>query len=318
MLTICGKCSLEVDQLIKLRNAGCSYFEIHLNPNMIEPSYLNDVLPKFAEVMYLSGMKCRAVHTPYEDSNKRLLSLGDSISSEVIINDLESIIRICNRVMDEKGFIIYHVGNNISFKDNVDLIRNNISEVRDSSVKEFKHTVNLISESLELNSKYFNLAIENVLPVDFRNGEFLYSVIGNGYDNYNLVREVRLEGNNRVYSLLDTCHFGASQFHMCDSISIGDVINRYSDNLGMLHISVGKGLTLSPSTHGQTFTRGDKNLLKDIIMSVNKIGRNIPLTIEVFEDDYINGDYPNYRSSLDLVKEIENDILNKPVLRLVR
>lgn len=308
-MKLLGKCGLNTQHLALLNSKGCQEFELFLNITMTSKEYLERNLQGFREEMDKNGMKCVAVHTPYDDSigniNERtLISFGGYNSHDSIISNLEQILKICNALLLDDGYIIYHLGCGIPIIDRTDDMIYNLTKIREERLGKAEITASRILDVLSY-TKY-KMAVENIMVFDYEKCKLTYSVIGNGYDNLKFVNRLRDKGYKNIYSLLDTCHFGTSMFSMNEIDTFKEVIVKYKDTLGMMHLADGTDISLDKTKHGNTFStpEGTKRII-DVIEILLELNLDIPLTLEVSEiafDEKVG--FLNYVETRDLIENI--------------
>lgn len=305
-MKLLGKTGLNIDQLRMIRTKGCTEFELFLNAAMIDKEYLKGTLLKFKEEMDKLGMNCHAVHTPYDSKESDyLIAFGEYNSSKTILDSVDTILEISNTILVKDGFIIYHVGCGIPIVDRTEDILHNLNELRVERFNRAEEVAEKVVRKITSTTS-FKVAIENVMVFDNNKGTLMYNVIGNGYDNIRLVKNLREDGYFNVYTLLDTCHFGVSMYSMNEVDSLKEVIVKYKDTLGIMHISDGDDIALDKSKHGQPFNSCDGVIrLIDIIETLIELELDIPVTLEVVEQAFSGEDaFKNYVDTRTLAENI--------------
>lgn len=304
-MKILGKCALKTERLSLLREKGCTEFELFVRASTITKEYLDENLTNFKEEMDRLGMKCLSIHTPYDTSvtDKKLVALGEYGARKPILDNLDTILTVAKSLLEKDGVIIYHIGCGIPVIDNTEDIVFNLDTLRKNRMEEAESILELILKKVRATTN-FKVAIENVMPFDYEMGKLTYNVIGNGYDNIKIVRKLRSKGYSEVYTLLDTCHFGASLYSINDLEGFTEVIERYKDTLIQVHLSKGENVALDRTKHGATFNScKDVSMLTDIIRALMPL--DVIVTLELIGESFdgIN-DYKKYENTKKLVDNV--------------
>lgn len=275
-MRIIAKAAIDQAQIEAKLECGCDGFELQMRGELLDS--VNGGLLGLAEaysLALLDGINVVAVHTP-------LLSGIDSYF-EYYLQEYPGLL--------EASFALAQMCSDKQ-KHPVRLVVHTALSVAEPSTRVWLTRL----AGIAVGFPGVIVALENVLPVDFRNGnvELKNNFL---FDAAILTRMLQNSlGKERVCTVLDTCHAQMSlrfvnAVRRCTEVSIPrwsleDFFKYFSSTLGCIHLATYKGGGYGRD-HGIGFKSGDPSL-KNIVDLYKKYGNDCDVVIEVREDDYTN------------------------------
>lgn len=293
-MKIYAKTALESAEIQEKVNCGCDALEYQLMSDFLE--YEEDFIDE--ELLRLIRMKdVRVVHAPIYKNG--LFMTMESILLHRDIAPLCNVFKLaqkCGEIWKHRVIVILHCA--LSYEDFLDyeLLQDQIKEKMGKLLQE--HPL-------------VDVGIENVIPLEYKNQDdvkYLPKLCNGCYlDIIYIVEKMQEQFGNRIGSVLDICHAGMfekymgliikeAEFDITDGeryrfdYSLENFFRNYKNSCKLIHYNTFENNGFGKN-HGTGFRT--KKEAMDVIRLYEKYGYDVPLTIEIREDDY--NDCVNYR-----------------------
>lgn len=311
MITIIigSKSNFTEAEILEKKNKGSSYMEFHtiyndFNGN-IDFKYIRNYLDKI-------NMTAYCVHTPmgnYLEGGAFSCCVGHTknnyrkVNMDLFKKTIKAAHILCN--VDKPKVVIHAPGyykldeKDYFYNDDINIQKNILIE----DIKE-------LSKFCLDNYPNVELCIENGVNFTIDKNE---SIISCHFFNEPILAEFINNLNlPNVKNILDICHalntIRSKQINGYE-LKINDFIEKYKNNLGMIHLNNCLGFGDKTYNHSYFF---DKNIQKDlqilftIFKELKDVNYDNPVTLEINEEDYFN--CVGYAKSLEAVKYVLNSL----------
>ena len=278
------------EQIQAKLNIGCDGIEVQLLGELYKDKSKH-IYKKVEEVWDLSEfdkypIKC--VHSPLTEEGDVLLEMICDLEDRLLFEELFKFAQHFGEVQNEVIPLIIH---SESFYDALCDLGTSWITIR-----------NTVKSMLD---RYPNvkLLIENVTPIRGIDKDQPLHLCNNwAFDNVEMVDILRREiSTDRIGTVLDTCHAMMSEKYLtCLYQEVGNIampdytIQNYmlknQPYCGIIHLANFRNSGYSHGNHGTPFDSESYNLLCEILLAYEKLGYTCPLTLEVFECDYLTSD----------------------------
>jgi hypothetical protein len=293
VMKIYAKSALSKKQIDPKIEAGCDGIEIQLLSELCD-GLSNKCLPanQAFDLNSMTHYPITVIHSPiYSLVNGRefydlpLETMCANNQYQDLLNQVFFLASFYGKINDRNTIIVFHSASDFGFMRGTGDMYKYILENLDKMLYKYSHT---------------EVAIENVSPI----APSLYSGLcfRNNFDCDNIVvadylcRELKTK---RVGTVLDTCHaqlarkyIGAVERELNDpNYTFGDLSDETffeynAPYCKLIHLSTFKNSGYGKKNHGTPYTMNDKKELKELMQLYQKYGYSVPITLEVYEDDY--------------------------------
>ncbi len=295
-----AKASLDIGEIKEKRRCGCDGIEYNLTEEfMIQGAAFREFYPN--EIFTLHNVE--AVHVPYM-ANKQMMHLEHIFqhADDSAITNVFRLAQYCADIWGHRILVVIHCG--LSLYD----------------FMEFELFHRILEERLaELFGLYpaVDMAVENVVPVEYKPGEGNAPRLCNGIflDTVQIVTALRESFKDRIGSVLDTCHAMMTEKYMNAWLREADFYpdgrevpmeidysmeHYFKAHRGLcklIHFNdfIGNGYQ---ENHGTGFVSQKK--VDDFLALYRKYEFDCPLTLEIREENYEN--CVNFRTTKRLIE----------------
>lgn len=286
-MQILAKSAADPAQIKDKLEKGCDGIEIQLLGDFLDEK--NTAQYYYQKTFSCAGADIQVVHMPlikHQDVNLELLTYP------VYWKAFEKA-ALLSQMLAEK----YH--------HNVVLILHNTL-----TLDQYQHMPALLKEIESLleytfsNFSQVEYAIENILPLELSAGKTPLGRNGFGFDNVDLVNyfNERFGTCNKFGTVIDTCHamasyrmlahiFAENHNSSLEGLRLEDFFSKNQGLLKVIHLTNVHSMGFNPGEHGCSFepdSELDTLFLERFFSLYQKYASGVPITIEVYEKDYLD------------------------------
>lgn len=292
-IDIYAKAAFDENQIQTKARIGADGIELQLLPSFEDNSFKTiDVIPLINKI----NIPITVIHTPLPDNGYEIQDIFPR--NKVFVLD-----KICHLASDiaeyqnNKIIIVLHLTCSMKFLLQSTELLKNITDYFYKAQKMYP----LIS-----------FGIENMSPVKAGKGK-IQKICEGGFlfDTVLLVDYLKSKGIYNCGTVLDICHAKntINFFNIMEKMglespikSISEFFDENKNTINLIHLSDSEDLGFRRNTHGMPFGEHNIEYLKEIMNLYTKYNYKCPITIEVFEEDYLISE--NYKKTKSLLLEI--------------
>lgn len=300
-MDIYAKSALKVADIEAKLDIGCDGIEIQLLSELVKNKLGTYYTAKEVfDLESLSIYPIKAVHVPilsFYGVND--ITLEDFVDEDIVL--LEEVFKIANyfgRKQNCSILIIIHSETTLQLMKRIGNLWTSILHSIDTLLEKYPYT---------------ELCIENVTPL--RNIRDNHIVLCNNfrYDNVDIATELKKElQTNRIGTVLDTCHAKISKKYIegiykiagdriCGDYSLDSYFRENKEVIKLIHLADMSGSGFGSKSHGVPITEANEEFAKQVIDLYNAYNYVCPITLEVYESDYLKND--NYRITKEIINK---------------
>lgn len=299
-LLIYAKASLDMEEIQEKIRCGCDAIELNLEDDFL--LHGDHFLEYYGRELF-AAKDIQIVHIPF-NQDKEMINLEWIFGHKdiSILENVFSLAQYCSGIWNHRVIIVIH-----SCLAMYDFMQYELLQER------------MIKELGLLFDKYpqVDIAIENTILLEFgKAGTFVPRLCNGIYqDTSELVRWMRGYFQDRVGSVLDTCHAMMTEKYLKLLLEMAEIERIFAhsilENINMEHyFQMNQGICKLihfnnfrgngyRENHGTSFEHLEE--VKEILTLYEKYQYRCPLTLEIREEDY--SDCRNYRKTKKLIEE---------------
>lgn len=310
------KCSFNKEQLLCSIQKGLYSLEFHTNYS----DFNSDIdFSEIKEILKNNNISCHAVHAPISDNKgiKESISIGTFYREQRKDNIelFKKCIQVANYLCENNTpIVVSHIGTGYCITDN-DF--NNLSkEDINVYIKEAEEDLNIINNYILENYPNTIFVVENMPSMTYSSDNKLHSwYFGCKEDLPQFIDSLNL---SNIKTCLDVCHLTTTMRidklkNPYNDISLDYYIEKYSKNLGLIHLNNCINLGEKLEWHSQPFIKNldeDVKLLTEFFTAIFKYNVNCPISLEINDTDYLK--QTNTDKTIECIEYVLKNIQNKP------
>lgn len=294
-MKILAKAAFERGQIQTKIHIGTDGIEIQLledyKKNPINRIEALDIIKETTADIY-------AIHMPLPDDGFELQNLFRN-KEQYVLHNVCSLAHTISNYLNHRIIIVIHLGMGLNELQKQGLL------------------VDITNELKTLQDMYplLDFCFENIIPVTLNKKLQSFNLRPEGYlfEGVDLVRHLRNQGVANCGTVFDICHalitLNFFQMLECENLpspvdSLDTFFEKNKDVIKLMHLSSAQGLGYVKDTHGIPYSSKNKDELIATIGLYNKYKYTCPVTLEVFETDFLKSD--NYRTTKAMVETVVN------------